>query len=344
MKLGIKVEVSRESTANRRFEEFALCHMPLVSVVIPTLRRPQLLLRALKSVFDQTHKNIEVIVVVDGPDPETTTVVRSISDTRLRVIVNPKSLTAAGARNIGAANAVGDWIAFLDDDDEWLPQKLERQLAFAGNRGFALITCQSRLVTPYSKDVVAPDLIYDNRVPLDEYLFDRRSLLSWPGFIQTSSYLIPRDLFNSAPFKVDNPHDDWDFILTLSKRLGVRIETLPEVLTIIHIDHPRPSLSHRGTWTGSLIWIDSIRSIITKRAYSGFCLSVVGPRAARDRAYSAFILLFYQAFRYGSPRRWQVLSFLSLWFLSQSTRRQLRLFLRRETPPPTTRSSIRVNH
>jgi|SRR5271166_3878854 len=305
--------------------------MPLVSVVIPTLNRPQLLSRALESVFAQTHEDIEIIVVVDGPDPATAGVLHSIGDARLRVIENARSLTAAGARNVGGANASGEWIAFLDDDDEWLPQKLERQLAYAAGRGPVLITSLSKIVTPSYTDI-APDVIYDNRIPLDEYLFDRGSLLSRPGFIQTSSYLMRRDLFQRAPFKTDNPHDDWDFVLTLSKGLGVRIEMVPEVLTIIHADERRPSLSRSGTWAASLAWIDSIRPMVTRCAYSGFCLGVVGPRAARERAHAAFVLLLYRAVRYGSPRPWQIMSFISLWVLPHDARRRLRARLRRQSP------------
>jgi glycosyltransferase involved in cell wall biosynthesis len=302
--------------------------MAVVTVVLPTLHRPQLLLRALDSVFMQTHRELEVIVVVDGPDPETSAALQSVKDARLRVIENPKSMTAAGARNIGAANATGEWIAFLDDDDEWLPQKLERQLAHAVGRGTVLVTCLSKIVAP-DYTAIAPDLIYDNRTPLDEYLFDRASLSSPPGFIQTSSHLVPRDLYIRAPFKTDNPHDDWDYLLTLSKRLGVRIETVPEVLTIVHVDEPRPSLSRSGTWAASLAWIDSTRSILTRRAYSGFCLGVVGPRAAKERAYVAFFALLYRAVRYGTPRPWQVMLFISLWIVPQSARRRVRALLRR---------------
>ena len=248
------------------------------------------------------------------------------------MIINPRSLTAAGARNVGVASAKGEWIAFLDDDDEWLPHKLERQLGLAiAAGGPTLVTCLSRVVSPDSTDIV-PHLIYNNCMPLDEYLFDRASLLSRPGFVQTSSYLIPRDLFISAPFKTDNPHDDWDFILTLSKRRGVRIETVPEVLAIIHANEGQPSLSHAGTWRASLDWVDSIRPIMTRRAYSGFCLGVVGPRAARERGCAAFFIVLYRAFRYGSPHLWQIWSFISLWLLPPSARRQLRRFLRGRKP------------
>ena len=108
----------------------------LVSVVIPTLDRPSLLLRAIDSVLRQTHQDIEVIVVVDRPNQDTVSAVQSVNDPRVRLVVNPYSLTAGGARNAGADHATGEWIAFLDDDDEWLPNKLERQIAFASGRDF----------------------------------------------------------------------------------------------------------------------------------------------------------------------------------------------------------------
>ena len=106
----------------------------LVSVIIPTLDRPRLLLRAVDSVVQQTHRDIEIIVVVDRPSPETLAAVQTVSDSRLRLIVNPYPTTAGGARNVGADHAAGEWIAFLDDDDEWLPNKLEHQLTFAAAR------------------------------------------------------------------------------------------------------------------------------------------------------------------------------------------------------------------
>ena len=147
----------------------------LVSVVVPTLDRPKLLLRAIDSVLRQTHQEIEVIVVVDRPDPDTISAVRSRDDPRLQLLVNPHPTTAAGARNAGADHATGEWVAFLDDDDEWLPNKLERQIAFASGRAPALVSCLNRVVTP-TATYVWPQVIYDNSGPIDEYLFNRRSL------------------------------------------------------------------------------------------------------------------------------------------------------------------------
>jgi glycosyltransferase involved in cell wall biosynthesis len=305
----------------------------LVSVVIPTLHRPKLLLRAIDSVLRQTHQEIEVIVVIDRPDPDTVSAVGSVNDPRLRLIVNPLPLTAAGARNAGVDHATGEWVAFLDDDDEWVPNKLERQIAFASGRAPALVSCLSRIVTP-TANYVWPQVIYDNSAPIDEYLFDRHSLFSGPGFIQTSSYLLPRRLFDKVRFDVESPHDDWGFLLRLSKRAGARIETVPEVLVVLYFEEQRPSLTTRtSSWSRSLRWLDSIQPNITRRAYSGFCLGVIGSRAAREGAYAAFPELLYRAFRYGSPRLWQILPFLVYWLTPQGFRLQLRGLLRGRSHP-----------
>lgn len=300
---------------------------PLVSVIIPTRHRPTLVIRALGSVFCQTWRELEVIVVVDGPDPDTIAVLRTVDDPRLRIIVNPRSLTAAGARNVGMDHAKGEWIAFLDDDDEWSPEKLARQLAYAAHRGPAMITCLSRVVTP-AESFVRPQVIYDNRLPIDEYLFDRRSPFACQGFIQTSSYLIPRELCRDIRFKTDNPHDDWDFLLRLSKQRAVRVETVPEILVTLYVEDARPSLSKSGTWLASLQWADRMRPLLTPRAYSGFCLAVVGPRAAKESAYRAAGPLFCRALFHGTPRLCGLVGFLGIWLAPSGLLARLRRIVR----------------
>jgi glycosyltransferase involved in cell wall biosynthesis len=284
----------------------------LVSVIVPTLHRPTLLMRALASVFRQTWRELEIIVVVDGPDPDTIAVLQTIDDLRLRVIVNPRSLTAAGARNAGMDHAKGEWIAFLDDDDEWWPEKLAKQVAYAADRGPVLVTCLSRVVTQ-GTSFTCPHVIYDNLHPIDEYLFDRRSPFAGHGFIQTSTYLLPRALGRGLRFRTDTPHDDWDYLLRLSKLEAVRVETVPEILVTLYNEHNRPSLSKSGTWSASLQWAEQMRPILTPRAYAGLCLGVVAPRAAKERAYRAAAPLLYHAFKYGSPRLWRVAAFLGEW-------------------------------
>ncbi len=296
---------------------------PRVSVIIPTLNRKKLLERALASVFGQTYTDLEVIVVVDGPDAETISALQDVTDPRLQVVSNPKSLTAAGARNAGVRLARGEFVAFLDDDDEWLPSKLEKQMQLANGRDGVLVTCLSRIVAPNAA-YIWPEKPYGNDQPIDEYLFDRQSVFSGAGFIQTSSYLLARTLFERAPFRLDTPHDDWDFLLRLSKQCGARVETVPEVLAILYVEERRPSLSGAGTWAASLDWLESVRPLLTRRGYSGLCLGVAGPRAAHEGVWRAFFPLLYRAFTRGSPQPLHVLAYVAFWLLPQSFRRQLR--------------------
>src|SRR6516162_1348044 len=111
------------------------------------------------------------------------------------------------------------------------------------------------------------------QLPSMRYLFGRRSLFKEPGFIQTSSYLLPRRLFDKVRFNIESAHDDWEFVLRLSKQAAARIETVPEVLTVIYFEEQRPNNTIKTwSWSRSLRWLDSMRPIITRRAYSGFCL------------------------------------------------------------------------
>ncbi|MDQ1489266.1 MAG: hypothetical protein QOJ23_1780 [Actinomycetota bacterium] len=98
-------------------------------MVIPTRFRPELVTRAVGSVLAQTFTDFEVVVVVDGPDDETRAALVQVGDDRVRVIVLPEKGGAPNARNVGAGAARGRWTALLDDDDEWLPEKLTRQVA-----------------------------------------------------------------------------------------------------------------------------------------------------------------------------------------------------------------------
>jgi len=101
---------------------------PNVSVIIPTHNRSELIERAIRSVLGQTFSNLECIVVDDCSNDDTVSIVESIDDERLRLIELEENRGASAARNAGIKVASGDYIAFLDDDDEWFPEKLEKQL------------------------------------------------------------------------------------------------------------------------------------------------------------------------------------------------------------------------
>ena len=115
----------------------------LVSVVIPCFNRESTLARSIHSVLNQTHRPHEVIVVDDGSTDRSVEIAKQFSDT-VRVFSQPNG-GAASARNQGIRLAIGDWIAFLDSDDQWHPEKLELQLSCANRFPEAkLIFCDTQ--------------------------------------------------------------------------------------------------------------------------------------------------------------------------------------------------------
>jgi len=104
-------------------------YSPLVSVIIPTYNRAGTVRRAIRSVLSQDYQNFEVLVVDDGSTDETPSLFGgNVEDGRLKFIRLERNVGGAQARNAGLALARGEFIAFLDSDDEWFPSKLTKQL------------------------------------------------------------------------------------------------------------------------------------------------------------------------------------------------------------------------
>ncbi len=114
----------------------------LVSAIIPTFNRAELVMRAVASVLAQTHAVLDVVVVDDGSTDDTLARLADLHDPRLRVISHGRTRGVAAARNTGFAVARGSYLALLDSDDQWLPQKVARQLAFMRQKGLAISQTQ----------------------------------------------------------------------------------------------------------------------------------------------------------------------------------------------------------
>lgn len=125
----------------------------LVSVVIPTYKRPDKLDVAIKSVLQQSYPNVEVIVVDDN-DPDTEgrrlteeKMTQFDNEPRVRYIKHERNKNGSAARNTGARAAKGEYVAFLDDDDEYLPRKIETQLEALEGRDEEWACCYSKFAT-----------------------------------------------------------------------------------------------------------------------------------------------------------------------------------------------------
>lgn len=107
-----------------------------ISVITPTYNVGKYVANTIKSILNQTHKNVELIIVDDCSSDNTAEVVNSITDNRIVFLQNNKNNGAAYCRNIAIKKATGDYIAFLDGDDLWLPNKLKKQLEYMINNNY----------------------------------------------------------------------------------------------------------------------------------------------------------------------------------------------------------------
>lgn len=109
----------------------------LVSIIMPSYNTERFIAESIKSVQAQTYKNWELIIVDDCSTDNTDEVVEGFQDERIIYLKNEKNSGAAVSRNRALREAKGRWIAFLDSDDLWLPEKLEKQISFMKEKGYA---------------------------------------------------------------------------------------------------------------------------------------------------------------------------------------------------------------
>jgi glycosyltransferase involved in cell wall biosynthesis len=299
---------------------------PKVTAVIPTRFRPDLVRRAVESVLKQTYEAIEAIVVIDGPDPATEAALARISDLRLRVIPLGENQGGSEARNIGARAAQGEWIAFLDDDDEWLPEKISTQLEWAeANAHPYQFVCSSVIARSPVLDRVWPRRL-PGREPMSEYLFCRKGFTYGDSFLQTSTVFVSRKLLQEVPFlKGLKRHQDWDWLLRVSRHPEARISVVPKPMTIFRLEDPRGSVSRTADWEFSLNWALANQSTITPKALSYFIATECVPRAVKSgSSLGVYARLFREFFFRGSPRIGSLVLFLVFWLAPERRRRAVR--------------------
>jgi glycosyltransferase involved in cell wall biosynthesis len=208
-----------------------------VSVVIPVYNRTAELRRAVRSVLAQSYADLELLVVDDASTDDITGALDDITDPRLRLIRKPVNQGAAAARNTGIQAATGRWVAFLDSDDEWLPQKLELQLRRLVDRpGDARICCSGYVILHAQEHSRAREFR-----PSDWHGTAKQ--LVWGCNLSPGSTLIAeRACFDEIGlFDVTlRRFEDWDWLLRYLRHHPIAIE--PEVLARINKDSmPAPS-------------------------------------------------------------------------------------------------------
>ncbi|MCK9582116.1 MAG: glycosyltransferase [Endomicrobiales bacterium] len=202
---------------------------PFISVIVPTFNRKDMLRQCLNSIFAQTYSNFELIIVDNMSTDGTEEYVRNIPDKRIKYFRNPNNGVIAVNRNFGMHNAIGKFIAFCDDDDLWLPYKLEKQMAifkqynnlqlvssnaisFKDNKLVKLMSRQTNDITLNIKILLQNNLIYNSTV-----LF-KKDVITTIGYINENANICGAE--------------DYDFWLHIAKSLENSIYVIAEPLIL----------------------------------------------------------------------------------------------------------------
>lgn len=273
-----------------------------VSVVVPTIGRPELL-RALRSVRAQhSGASIELIVVHDGEaGAKLPPQVAGLAD---RVLRTAGRVGGGHARNLGIASAKHDLVALLDDDDEWLSNKLEVQLSLmrsVPDPARTVVSGRQVYVNPHSdaESRPSPKRLIADCEPVEHYLFRRRPPLGGRPMMTTSTLLFPRELAVSTPWDESlTRHQDWDWLVRLGRMPGTAFAQTPEAVARIHLGSAL-SISATTDWRASLNWANQVlrtdaavyadfvaaqplRYALAARSWTGFLTVLTALRSTRQ--------------------------------------------------------------
>jgi glycosyltransferase involved in cell wall biosynthesis len=226
--------------------------LPMVSVIIPTYNRAHMVSRAIKSVLAQTYQNFECIIIDNASTDGTLQILSAWakSDCRVKIIKHATNRFACASRNSGIMNASGKLIAFLDDDDEWLPTKLERQVELIENSPahIGLVYCWMNCYEPDGH------LISKYRPALRGDVF--RKVLANNVIGGTPTLLIRRSVIELAGLWDESlrAEDDDEWIARLCRHTYV--DFVPDVLVRVNTGHGS-QISRPKEWSTAVV-----RSII----------------------------------------------------------------------------------
>jgi glycosyltransferase involved in cell wall biosynthesis len=218
---------------------------PEVSVVLPTRDRAHLVGRAIRSVLAQTARDLELIVVDDASTDGTAVVVAAFADRRIRALRLDAHGGHGRSRNAGLQAAAGEWVAFLDSDDEWRPEKLESQLRRARETEATVVYCGHRLVL---HGPGGPDRGKASSFPEGSVLVDL--LRGWDP--PTSAFTVKRAVLDQVGGFDEQLacSNDWDLWLRLAVA-GHRFAAVPAVLVDKHqLEGPQVSSDPRARRDG----------------------------------------------------------------------------------------------
>lgn len=236
----------------------------LISVVVPTYKRKsELIKRAIDSILGQTYNNLELLVIDDSPSDfehrkEVEEFLESLSDKRIRYIKHEKNYGANKARNTGIELANGKYVAFLDDDDEWMRDKLELQIEKFDNPNIGLVYCKATVID----EVQSLERPIINKLKRGNYY---KELLK-QNFIGSNSFVLVRtDVIREVGMYDEKllSNQDYDLFLRISQKYEINYVDKVLVKYYIH-EGDRISTNARKQLQGRLALYDKYLPDIAK--------------------------------------------------------------------------------
>ena len=207
---------------------------PTVSVIIPTYNRANLIGKAIKSVLKQTYQDFEIIVINDGSTDNTEDVIRGFPDKRVEYIKKyKKNKGISVARNIGIKVAMGKYIALLDSDDEWLPEKLDKQINVLQSESpkVGVVYSNALYIDESGKNI---NRKLDNSKKAEGNIYE--DLLGKYCVGYPSSFLIKKECLNRVGLFDDllSGQEDWDMWIRIAKYYRFSLIKIPLVKYRLH--------------------------------------------------------------------------------------------------------------
>ena len=195
---------------------------PLVSIVMPAYNAAWSISRSIDSVLTQSYSEFELLIVDDCSKDNTLEIVRQYAqrDSRIRVIVCGENRGVAAVRNEGIAQAKGTYIALLDSDDVWLPDKLQRQMQLLKDTGAEIAYCSYDFIDEKDAPVLKPFLVPEST--------NYRKML-YSSVISCSTAVVEAKLMKQHPFRSQWYHEDYVLWMELLK-IPVKAVGVQEVL------------------------------------------------------------------------------------------------------------------
>lgn len=270
---------------------------PSVSVIIPSYQRHEELIRAVKSVQQQSLAPLEIIIINDGVDEQKGQLLAQLHDKRIRYFEAPRRANASATRNYGVRHALGEWVALLDDDDVWLPNKLFAQFeALSGSAiNEAVISGVERVINERGEVTLRPAEIPSIGTEVGDLLFGR-----WGG-LHTSTLLAPRKVFQRNPFNESlDRHEDWTWLLQVGQELPIIVAA--EEICERHL-RSNEGLSRTGGFVFSRNWYLVNCHALSSKARVNFIAKILARKAAYDMKFKALPWLLRECFCNGGGLR-----------------------------------------